>query len=450
MTSLAAGSVGVEVARGLTDFGGPVHLVRVLLLAAAYLLIRRRPRLVGYVVVTAAGALLYPLSGLEVPSGFAVASVVGYGVLLLVFLPAVTPRWRTPTAVAAAALVVAVDLLRVLLDGHTIGATVAGWLLGLSWLAATAAAYRRWVGADLLVPFVSADRAGRVDESLRAAPDEPTVLDRPWRTTAKLLAAWAATLTLLVGFGTLITGVLGGSALVAADQAAVDWVVAHRSAALDPVAAVANRIGDTNWATAGALAAGVMILAVRRRLRPVLFLAVVMIGEITLFLTATALVDRDRPVAPQLGEEVPPTDSFPSGHVAAPLCLLLAVALLLWHWSPGWRRWVAVAVAVTVPAGVALARLYWGVHHPLDVVGSLLLAVSWVTACWWAVRPVDGPAVADGPATVPVSRRGSAEVAGDDVGGGDPDRVGVGPAPVGVGPVGQQGEDEVAVRVDHQ
>jgi undecaprenyl-diphosphatase len=444
MTSLAAGSVGVEVARGFTDFGGPVHLVRVLLLATAYLLIRRRPRLVGFVAVTAAGALLYPLSGLDLPSGFAVASVVGYGVLLLVFLPAVAPPWRTPTAVVAASLVIAVDLLRALLDGHTLAGTVTGWLLGVSWLAVTAAAYRRLVGADLLVPFGAGCRTGRVDESLRAAPDEPAVLDRPWRTTAKLLAAWTATLTLLVGFGTLITGALAGSALVVADQAAVDWMVAYRSAVLDPVAAFANRIGDTNWTTAGAVAAGVVILAVRRRLRPALFLAVVMLGEITLFLTTTALVDRDRPVAPHLGEEVPPTDSFPSGHVAAPLCLWLAVALLLWHWSPGWQRWLAVTAAVTVPTGVAFARLYSGVHHPLDLLGSLLLAVPWVAACWWAVRPVDEASMSSG------ERRGSAEVAGDDVGGSDPDRVGVGPAPVGVGSVGQQGEDEVAVRVDHQ
>ncbi len=42
----------------MTDFGGHTLLVRVLLLATVYLLIRREYRLAAYVVVTALGALI--------------------------------------------------------------------------------------------------------------------------------------------------------------------------------------------------------------------------------------------------------------------------------------------------------------------------------------------------------------------------------------------------------
>ena len=131
MTVLAIGAVGAEVLRGVTDFGGNTMLVRVLLLATAYLLIRKRPRLAGFVAVTASGALAYHWLDLNFPSVQAVASVVAYGVLLLVFLPAVAPRWRIPTAVTSALLVVVMDVLRVLFGGPLFGAVVAGWLLGL-------------------------------------------------------------------------------------------------------------------------------------------------------------------------------------------------------------------------------------------------------------------------------------------------------------------------------
>jgi len=161
----------------------------------------------------------------------------------------------------------------------------------------------------------------------------------------------------------------------------------HRKPALNPVAALGSKVGNTHWIMAAVLAAMVLMVALRRRWRPVVFLAVVMLGEVTLFLAASTTVGRDRPDVPQLGPEIPPTASFPSGHVAAPLCLYGALALLVWHWSRGWLRWTAATAGVLIPAYVGFARLYWGVHHPLDLAGSLLLAVCWVGACWWAIRP---------------------------------------------------------------
>lgn len=396
MTVLVAGGVGTEVLHGVTEFGGDIMAVRVLLLATAYLLIRRRPRLAGYVVVTAGGAVAYHWIEPGLPGGPALASVVAYGILLLVFLPALAPRWRVPTTVVAASLAVGLEVLRWLLGGPPFVAVVVGWLLGLGWLAVTVAGYRWLAGEDLMAVVTTPQGRDRVDQGLRAAPNEQTILRRPWRTAACLAAAWVVTLGLLVGVGLLVTGPLAGSALATADQAAVEWFVAHRDSTFDPVAAAGNRLGDTNWSTAGALGAGVVIVALRRRLRPVVFLATVMVGEISLFLVSSGVVARDRPAVPQLGEEIPPTASFPSGHLAAPACLYLAVALLVWHWSRGWPRWAAVVAAVLAPTGVGLSRLYWGVHHPLDLAGSLLLAGCWVGACWWTIRPATDPAEPDG------------------------------------------------------
>ena len=41
-----------------------------------------------------------------------------------------------------------------------------------------------------------------------------------------------------------------------------------------------------------------------------------------------------------------PTSSFPSGHIAATLCLWISIALLVTARTRHWWRWIAVALAV--------------------------------------------------------------------------------------------------------
>ncbi|GAA3939741.1 phosphatase PAP2 family protein [Actinoplanes auranticolor] len=410
--AVADNDLVVEILRGLTDFGGGTILTRVLVLATAYLLIRRQFQLAAYVVVTALGALILDPSlkllvgrlrpvvdlpvafapGMSFPSGHALGSFVSYGVLLLVFLPAAR-RWRILAIVVTTVLVGLVGFTRVALGVHYVSDVLGGWLLGAAWLAVTAAAFRRWHGDRRTTqPPVRDGLAPEAADALRPAPDEGQVLAHPWRTAAELMVAWVLILGALFGAGWRITGPLDDSSLVAMDKAIVRWIAEHRDPVLDPVAAVGSKLGNAHWILAVLLAAMVIVVALRRRWRPVVFLAVVMLGEVTLFLASSTIVSRDRPDVPQLGPEIPPTASFPSGHVAAPLCLYGALALLAWQYSRGWPRWTFLALAVLAPGYVAAARLYWGVHHPLDLAGSFLLAACWVTACWWAIKPAAVPA----------------------------------------------------------
>jgi undecaprenyl-diphosphatase len=82
-----------------------------------------------------------------------------------------------------------------------------------------------------------------------------------------------------------------------------------------------------------------------------------------------------------------PTSSFPSGHVAATICLYGAIAILAFPRTRAWWRWALVALAVLMPLWVALSRMYQGMHHPTDVLGSVLLAAGWLTAMVYLVRP---------------------------------------------------------------
>ena len=128
-----------------------------------------------------------------------------------------------------------------------------------------------------------------------------------------------------------------------------------------------------------------MILAFWRRWRPVLFVVLVMVGELTLFLASQAAVGRDRPPVGQLDDV--PTGSYPSGHIAATLCLWGAIAILVLPRTDRWWRWVTVVLAVVMPLVVAASRVYRGMHHPTDIAGALLLTGLWVGLLYLIVRP---------------------------------------------------------------
>jgi membrane-associated phospholipid phosphatase len=131
---------------------------------AGWLFIRRRPRLAAWALVTTWGAALLGVllkdivrrarpsfidavataPGRSFPSGHALGSVVGCGVLLLVLLPLLSRLARRLAWAVAAIVIVAVGFARVGLGVHYLSDVLAGWVLGLAWLAATAAAFLNW------------------------------------------------------------------------------------------------------------------------------------------------------------------------------------------------------------------------------------------------------------------------------------------------------------------
>jgi undecaprenyl-diphosphatase len=55
--------------------------------------------------------------------------------------------------------------------------------------------------------------------------------------------------------------------------------------------------------------------------------------------------------------------------------------------TKGWWRWLSLVPVVVMPALVAASRMYRGMHHPTDVLGSVVLATFWLAAVYLAVRP---------------------------------------------------------------
>ena len=112
-----------------------------------------------------------------------------------------------------------------------------------------------------------------------------------------------------------------------------------------------------------------------RRRRRVGFLAAGLILE-AVALTTSILVNRPRPDVPRL-DAAPPTASFPSGHTAAAIVLYVSLALLLTYFVRSVIvRALAWALATAIPIFVGFSRLYRGMHHPTDVLGSVVLGVG--------------------------------------------------------------------------
>lgn len=129
-----------------------------------WLLRRRQVRLAWFVVVTVGGSglvnevvkaavhrarpvLADPVaheSGASFPSGHAQGAVVGYAVLLLVFLPVLRGSLRRLAVVVAVVMVAAIGFSRVALGVHYVSDVLAGYVLGAAWVAAMIASFTTW------------------------------------------------------------------------------------------------------------------------------------------------------------------------------------------------------------------------------------------------------------------------------------------------------------------
>jgi undecaprenyl-diphosphatase len=201
----------------------------------------------------------------------------------------------------------------------------------------------------------------------------------------------------VIGFGELV--IRFGNGNVLGDRTVPRWFAAHRTPALTRWSEVFTTLGATEAILIVSIATCVVFLAVTRHWRPVIFIAVLMFGELGAFLTAAAVVKRPRPDVTHLDSHLP-TSAYPSGHEAATACLYLAIAILVIGHARGWWRWLFLIPAVAMPVLVALSRMYRGEHHPTDILGSLIFATLWLTATSVLIKPNSG--------RVPRQRRPSA------------------------------------------
>ncbi len=432
LNSLVAGHpVVVGIIKAVTWLGSGGVLWTVTMAAALLLALRRRWRLTIYLLVAGAGELVlnpvlkalvgrlrpvvpHPIAygtGDSFPSGHALGSIVCYGALLLVFLPAARGPWRRVLTIVIVTLIAAIGISRLLLGVHYLSDVLGAWALGVTWLGLTAFAFelsRRAAGQPVTDPVTEGlEPEARAD--LKPTEPETTVPhDRArtyGRTAALVVVAWVMIVGVLTGIGKLIMTTGNGNGNLLGDHAIPHWFAVHRTAALNHWSLIASNLGATQDILIVSAITCVVFVALTRRWRPVVFVAAVMVGELAAFLTVAAIVKRPRPDVPHMDSNLP-TSAFPSGHMAATTCLYVGLAILVIGHARGWWRFLFLIPAIVMPVMIALSRIYRGEHHPTDILASMLFAALWLTAAALLVKPNEAgrerPAVQPEPGADPV------------------------------------------------
>jgi len=388
---------------GISRLGSYGVLAWLVAIGATLLAARKQFRLAIFLVATSVGAIILdptlkeavgrlrpvveePVAhggGNSFPSGHSLGSLIIYGALLLVFLPALRPRWRRPAAITLGAVVVLIGFSRLALGVHFLSDVLGGWALGIAWLGLTTVTFElgRARDGDRVTEPLTEGLEPEAGDDLRPTAPHRHAAGRG-RIAAGLAVAWVFTFGALVALGLPLSRYHKGNGNVLGDSTIPHWFAGHRHAALAKISIIGSEVGNTHAILAIGLAAGAVALAVTRSWRPVVFLLIVMFGELTLFLASAAMTGRARPDVENMDGPMP-TSSFPSGHVAATICMWVVIAILV----RGRWRWLFVTAAVLMPLWVAVSRVYRGMHHPTDIVGSLLLSALWVGAAWYLIQP---------------------------------------------------------------
>jgi membrane-associated phospholipid phosphatase len=183
---------------------------------------------------------------------------------------------------------------------------------------------------------------------------------------------------ILIGVGHLLTHQWRGSGLVRWDKSVDRSLAGHRGATFNTLTHYATFAAETTTVIAVMVVAIVVLRLASGGWRASVFLAVTVIGEVTIFVCTTLLVERPRPDVGRL-DSAPPTSSFPSGHTAASVALYASLAVIAFALAARpWLRALLLALALLVPVAVALSRLYRGMHYPTDVIAGASLSLVWL------------------------------------------------------------------------
>ncbi|MEP6528213.1 MAG: phosphatase PAP2 family protein [Nocardioidaceae bacterium] len=180
----------VTAMRVVTNSGSSLAWIVVLTVVGLWLLYRRLYRLTAFLAVTAIGGSLLneaikaavgrtrpvlpnPIAtatGKSFPSGHTQSAVVGYGILLLIFLPVASRRWRHIFVILAFVIVSVIGFSRIALGVHYVSDVVGGVVIGTAWLLAMTAAFSAW-RRDRHMPSVSPTDGLEPEHAERLKPD---------------------------------------------------------------------------------------------------------------------------------------------------------------------------------------------------------------------------------------------------------------------------------------
>jgi membrane-associated phospholipid phosphatase len=203
---------------------------------------------------------------------------------------------------------------------------------------------------------------------------------------AALLTGFAALAVISVALGLLVTDVLlDVGELRRPDNTFVSSLVGERTPFLTDASEIFSTVGGAPLLPilVGVIA---LVAAVLRQWHVAAFAAFALIVESATYRVTSLAVPRDRPHVHRL-EHLPADASYPSGHTAAAIAVYAGLVLLLTSRFPTRPlRVCAWALAIVIPVLVAFARMYRGMHHPLDTAGGLVVGIGALLVLLFATR----------------------------------------------------------------
>ena len=207
---------------------------------------------------------------------------------------------------------------------------------------------------------------------------------RTFLTGVALSFASIATVSILLGL--LVTRVVvrhGG--IGGADESLVRFLSHHRSGGLTDASLVGSILAG-GVVLPIIVGVGGVLAALFKQWRVGAFLIFALAVESGAYRATTLLVHRQRPHVHRL-EDLSANASYPSGHTAASIAVYCGLALLLTsRISRLVPRVLIWAIAAAIPVYVAFARMYRGMHHPLDIAGGVVIGIAVLAAMVFVSR----------------------------------------------------------------
>ena len=232
------------------------------------------------------------------------------------------------------------------------------------------------------VPVLSARKGGaaeRLAHSLKSLPPVGVFL-------VTMLAGLIAVALLSICAGLLITKVVEPAwGIGTSEQHFNAWLATHRTSTRTDASLIGSIVagGVVLPIVAGAIA---VVCAVFRKWRIAAFVVFALGVESASYRITTLVIHSHRPRVVRL-ESLPVNASYPSGHTAASLAVYGGLVLLLTsRFTNSIFRSFAWTFAVAMVTFVAFARMYRGMHHPLDVAGGAVVGLAAVTVLVFACR----------------------------------------------------------------
>jgi membrane-associated phospholipid phosphatase len=209
-----------------------------------------------------------------------------------------------------------------------------------------------------------------------------------------IFSGLAIVAALSIGLGLLITKVVVHAwGIGAADERVEVWLAGHRTASRGDASLIGSIIAG---GVVLPIIAGVILLTfvALRHWRLAAFTVFALGVESASYRITTLVVHRHRPDVVRL-ENLPVNASYPSGHTAASIAVYAGLILLLTSkFKNSVFRGFAWTIAIALPVFIAWARMYRGMHHPLDVAGGVVIGVAALIVLVFASRAADAAATA--------------------------------------------------------